>query len=105
MTTDHPVSESVDTAAIAAKWLNLCGPCDLGLPYGCNHPDEDHRPVMSALVAEVERLRVENTRLREVAEAAKELLAINPSPRAYAPRGFSALLAAVDRAYPQEGGE
>ena len=48
----------LDVEAIAEKWINQCGSCDLGLPeYGCNHPDEDYRPVMLTLVREVQRLR------------------------------------------------
>jgi hypothetical protein len=37
--------------------LKQCGTCDLGLPYACNCPTGDFRPVMSELVREVERLR------------------------------------------------
>lgn len=49
---------TVDLDAIAREWLNQCGPCDYGMPeYGCTHPQGDYRPVIAALVAEVERLR------------------------------------------------
>ena len=41
----------------AEPLLNQCGTCDLGLPYACNCPTGDFRPVMSDLVREVERLR------------------------------------------------
>lgn len=48
---------TVDTVAIAEKWLQQCGPCDGGLPMGCSHPSEDYRPTIAALVDEVEYLR------------------------------------------------
>jgi hypothetical protein len=46
-----------DTDAIRETWLQVCGPCDAGLPGECSHPDEDYRPTMLALVTEVDRLR------------------------------------------------
>jgi hypothetical protein len=46
-----------ELAAIEARWLQLCGSCDAGLPMACTHPDEDYRPVIAALVAEVRQLR------------------------------------------------
>jgi hypothetical protein len=49
--------ERIDTEAVAEKWLQQCGPCDIGMPSGCTHPDEDYRPVMAALVEELERTR------------------------------------------------
>lgn len=56
----NPPSEftaEMDLTAVAEKWLQPCGACDGGLPMGCSHPDEDYRPVLLALVEEVERLR------------------------------------------------
>lgn len=50
-------TERLDTEAIAEKWLQQCGPCDGGLPMGCTHPAEDYRPVMAALLEELERTR------------------------------------------------
>lgn len=47
----------LDLDAIQAKWLRVCGPCDAGYPTTCSHPDEDYRPVIAELVAEVERLK------------------------------------------------
>jgi len=41
----------------AEPFLNQCGSCDLGLPYSCNCPTGDFRPVMSELAIEVQRLR------------------------------------------------
>lgn len=32
--------------------------CDAGLPTSCTHPSEDYRPVMLALVREIERFRL-----------------------------------------------
>lgn len=51
----------LDLEAIAAQWLNVCGPHDYGIHdySGCACPDGDPRPVISQLVAEVERLRAE----------------------------------------------
>ena len=54
-------NDALDLDAITEKWLQQCGPCDAGLAMGCSHPDEDYRPVMSALVTEVERLRTRVT--------------------------------------------
>lgn len=48
----------LDLDEIRDRWLNLCGACDVGIGE-CNHPDADHRPVMLALVREVEQLRAE----------------------------------------------
>lgn len=48
---------AIDLDAITERWLQICGPCDAGLPMGCSHPDADYRPVMAALVEEIERLR------------------------------------------------
>lgn len=46
----------IDLEAIEAKWLGICGACDAGIGE-CTHPAEDYRPVMLALVREVEHLR------------------------------------------------
>lgn len=46
-----------DLEAIKDTWLRVCGPCDAAVATTCTHPDEDYRPVIAALVAEVERLR------------------------------------------------
>ena len=51
------MGEPLDLQAISDKWLDECGPCDLGLPYGCTHPQEDYRPVIATLLNEVGRLR------------------------------------------------
>jgi hypothetical protein len=53
-----------DLADIRTKWLKFCSH-DTGLPYPCICPDEDHRPVIAALVGEVETLRAEVERLTE----------------------------------------
>jgi hypothetical protein len=45
-----------DLEAIKTKWLGICGACDVGIG-GCSHPDGDYRPVMLALVRELEKLR------------------------------------------------
>lgn len=68
-----PVSESVDTAAIRGHFT-----------VEITSTAEEFATKIRALVAEVDRLRAENTRLREVAKA---------------------LIEAVARAYSQEGGE
>lgn len=46
-----------DLEAIQAKWLQMCGPCDAGLPTACTHPSDDYRPVMLRLIEEVDDLR------------------------------------------------
>lgn len=53
---------NADLADIRTKWLAFCSH-DLGLPYPCICPNEDHRPVIAALVTEVETLRAEVARL------------------------------------------
>lgn len=55
--TSKPEGGELDLAAVSEKWLRQCGACDGGLAMSCTHPDEDYRPTMGALVAEVERLR------------------------------------------------
>lgn len=56
----------------AEPFLNQCGSCDLGLPYPCNCPTGDFRPVMSELAVEVQRLRDQfataSRRVRHIAE-------------------------------------
>jgi hypothetical protein len=47
----------VDLAAIEAEFLVECGPCDYGLPMGCNCPERDYRSTMLDLVEEVRLLR------------------------------------------------
>jgi hypothetical protein len=54
---------NADLADIRTKWLAFCSH-DLDLPYPCICPTEDHRPVIAALVGEVEGLRAEVARLR-----------------------------------------
>lgn len=49
-----------DVVERAKPWLALCGSCDAGLPMSCTCPDGDPRQVISDLVAEVVRLRIEN---------------------------------------------
>jgi hypothetical protein len=51
------MTDELDIEAISQKWLQQCGSCDGGLPMNCTHPDEDYRPVMLALVREIELLR------------------------------------------------
>lgn len=41
----------------ARPFFQQCGVCDAGLPMSCTCPTEDYRPIMAALVEEVERLR------------------------------------------------
>lgn len=47
----------IDLEAIKAKWLNICGACDVGVGE-CSHPVEDYRPVMLELVRELEKLHL-----------------------------------------------
>lgn len=54
------MSALLDLDAIAAEWLKQCGPHDYGVDTAgrnCLESGEDPRPVISRLVAEVERLR------------------------------------------------
>lgn len=51
-----PISGN-DLVAIEEIWLQACPSCDAGLPYGCTHPGRDYRPVIAALVDEIEVLR------------------------------------------------
>ena len=48
---------SVDLEAISAEFLNVCGPCDIGMPTVCTCAERDPRPVMLELVREITRLR------------------------------------------------
>lgn len=64
----------LDLAAIEAAWLQVCGACDAGMLTDCTHPDGDYRPVMAALVAEVERLRNHVAELQAIERTARELL-------------------------------
>jgi hypothetical protein len=48
---------TADLLKRAEPFLSQCGTCDVGLPYACNCPTGDFRPVMLDLVREVERLR------------------------------------------------
>lgn len=48
----------IDLDAISATWLQVCGPCDIGIHSVCTHPNEDYRPVMLALVEEIADLRL-----------------------------------------------
>lgn len=52
---------------ISAEWLNVCGPHDYSVTgsIGCSCPEGDPRPVISRLVAGVERLTADLTDLRE----------------------------------------
>lgn len=68
----------------AAVWTAQCGPCDAGLPMGCACPTGDPRPVISALLADVERLgrhladwKAECLRWRDDAEEMERLRAEN----------------------------
>ncbi len=51
-----PLSDA-ELAAIASQWTSQCGGCDYGLPYGCQCPTGDPRPVVAKLLGEIERLR------------------------------------------------
>lgn len=51
-----PLSDA-DLAEIAYEWTQQCGPCDYGLPYGCQCPTGDPRVVVSRLLGEIARLR------------------------------------------------
>lgn len=59
----------LDLEAIKEKWLKLCGACDVGVGE-CNHPGEDYRPVMLALVRELESQRPMIDALRSLTEQA-----------------------------------
>lgn len=61
---------NTDLADIRQKWLKFCAH-DTGLPYPCICPDEDHRPVIAALVGEVETLRAEVARLTKGRDEAR----------------------------------
>jgi hypothetical protein len=51
------------------RWMRPCGPHDLGIDFtGCACPEGDPRPVVAALVAEVERLRAELQRMKDTAD-------------------------------------
>lgn len=50
---------SPDPVEAAKPWLQMCAPCDLGLPTRCTCPSGDFRSIILALVNEVERLRWE----------------------------------------------
>lgn len=56
---------TVEAAAIRAKWLQPCGPCDAGLAMTCTHPDEDYRPTMAALCDALDRARADLAAERE----------------------------------------
>ena len=56
----------IDLKAIKEKWINQCGACDVGIGE-CNHPAEDYRPVMLALVRELEGQRRDEKRNRSAA--------------------------------------
>jgi len=51
--------EPLDTAAVRARWLAPCGPCDAGYPTACTCPTADPRNVIAALVTELDQLRAE----------------------------------------------
>jgi hypothetical protein len=52
------VTAAIDLEVITEKWLRVCGQCDAGvIGSPCTHPDEDYRPVIAGLIAEVARLR------------------------------------------------
>lgn len=46
-----------DVLTRAEPWLTQCGPCDFGIHTRCTCPLGDYRPVMLALVEEIQRLR------------------------------------------------
>jgi hypothetical protein len=46
-----------DILAAAEPFMRVCGSCDAGLPMNCTCPPGDPRPIVSRLVAEIERLR------------------------------------------------
>lgn len=47
----------LDLGKIRDRWLGVCAACDAGLAANCTHPEDDYRPVILALVLEVEELR------------------------------------------------
>jgi hypothetical protein len=61
------VTTPIDLASIKSEFLELCGPCDAGIPGRCTCPG-DYRPTMLALVTEVERLRAEVAELEKMAD-------------------------------------
>src|SRR5258705_6058726 len=73
MTIPDVPDPNADLADIRQKWLNFCAIHDdlyVGdLPCIC--PTEDHRPVIAALVTEVETLRAEVARLEGELDAAR----------------------------------
>jgi hypothetical protein len=54
------VTVTDDLLKRAEPFLIQCSTCELGLPYACNCPTGDFRPVMLDLICEVERLRREH---------------------------------------------
>lgn len=61
----------LDLDAIKATWLRVCGGCDAGMLTDCTHPDGDYRPVMAALVDELEQARADLAAERQEAFMSK----------------------------------
>jgi hypothetical protein len=61
-----PKTEPLDLAAIVAEWQQQCGPHDYGITGGtCGCPPGDPRPVISRLIAEIQRLRSSSKRFTD----------------------------------------
>lgn len=53
---------------LADKWLQICGPCDGGLPMECTHPQEDPRSFIFMLVTDLRRF------VKKVADLQAEII-------------------------------
>ena len=79
MTTTTPTRGLLDLDAITKEWLTQCGPHDYGVDSaGCNCPPGEPRPVISNLVAEVERLRNMSAALHDLCRPADNYDASDP---------------------------
>src|SRR5258705_13813073 len=83
MTIPDVPDPNADLADIRQKWLNFCAIHDdlyVGdLPCIC--PTEDHRPVIAALVGEVETLRAEVARLGQLERQVAHELGLTAAER------------------------
>lgn len=55
-----------DVLEAAKPWMQQCGRCDADLPMACTCPPADPRPIVSALIAEIEQLRRRLAAIRKV---------------------------------------